>query len=287
MGAALLLLGLFLLLSQVFRWDPAYAMLSWWPMLLIVLGVEILIYLAVAKKEDAPVKYDFISIIFIAMIGTAGIVMAFAHSAGLLGMAEKVFKAEVRTANLPAFEESSLEGIKRISVVSWPYPLNIEGTKEKQVSLFGTYEEETADGRALLKEISDYALIEKKDDTLYIKMKELPRNRFSSYMTAEATLLIPSGMKLELQAKENLINVYPRFMKADWKIESASRVQVKTDENADLAINVQDVNDIGEGDWKNMKGKTPEDDGPFEGNMTFGKGLHTLAISKTDSVDVD
>lgn len=291
MGAALLLLGVFLLLTQVFNWDPAYALFSWWPMLLIVLGLEILICLGLAKKENAVVKYDFISIIFIGLIGTAGIVMALAHSTGILGMAEQVMKAEVRTANLPAYEERSLEGVKRIVVDSWTYPLNIEGTQENQISLFGTYEEENAKGLSLLKEVSDYALIEKKGDTLYIKMKELPHHRFSGHLAAEATLLAPSEMKLEINGRGHMINIKPRHMENDWKIGGEGLVEVEADKSANVKISVQNVNNLGQGEWENVKGENLKDEnaeeyGPHSASMTIGKGSHTLTIFGADVVDV-
>lgn len=287
MGAALLLLGVFLLLTQVFNWDPAYALLSWWPMLLIVLGLEILIYLGVAKKENAVVQYDFVSIVFIGLIGTAGIVMALAHSTGILGVAEQVMKAEVRTANLPAYEERSLEGVKRIVVDSWSYPLTIEGTQEKHVSLFGTYEEENAKGPSLLKEVSDYALIEKKSDTLYISMKELPHHRFSGHLTAEATLLVPAEMKLEMDGRGHMIKVKPRQMENDWTIGGGGLVEVEVDKSANVKISAQNVNDLGQGEWENVKeDKNEEEYGPRSADMTIGKGSHTLTITRADAVDV-
>ncbi|WP_340083961.1 hypothetical protein MHB50_13990 [Siminovitchia sp. FSL H7-0308] len=293
MGAALLLLGLFLLLTQVFQWDPGYVLLSWWPTLLIILGLEILLYLRIAKKENAAVQYDFISIIFIGLIGTAGVAMVLAHSTGILAVAEQVMKAEVRTENLPKYEETSLAGVKRIVVDSWSYPLNIEGTQEQHVSLFGTYEEEKASETSSpsLKEVSDYALVEKKGDTLFIKMKELPYHRFSEHLTAEATLLVPTGMKLEVDAKNHMIKASPRQIENDWKIEGAGVVEVKAEKSANMNISVQNSHNLGQGDWENVQDKSNEREnrgeyGPLSATMTIGNGAHTLTIVGADAVNV-
>ncbi|KRG11643.1 hypothetical protein ACA29_15925 [Lederbergia galactosidilytica] len=49
---ALVFLGVFLLLQQFLGWDPALVLMSWWPILFIVLGIEILFYLFIAKSEN-------------------------------------------------------------------------------------------------------------------------------------------------------------------------------------------------------------------------------------------
>ena len=57
MGASLLLLGVFLLLSQIVGWDLTRVMISWWPIILVVLGIEILVYLLLSKSEKPVLKY--------------------------------------------------------------------------------------------------------------------------------------------------------------------------------------------------------------------------------------
>ena len=118
----------FLLLAQVFKWDPAIAMVSWWPVLFIILGVEILIYLAVKKVEKPIVKYDFISIIFIGIIGTFGLGMAMLNATGLLEVTSQFVSAEERTSDLPKFEERLTDDIKRVSVETGSYSVTIEGS---------------------------------------------------------------------------------------------------------------------------------------------------------------
>ena len=71
MGLTLILLGIFLVLSQLLNWKPAYAMTGWWPIIFIVLGIEILIYLFLAKQENPAVKYDVFSIFFVGFLGFA------------------------------------------------------------------------------------------------------------------------------------------------------------------------------------------------------------------------
>lgn len=284
MGAALLLLGVFLLLGQVFKWgDPAVALLSWWPIIFIILGIEIIIYMVKNKQENKHIKYDIISIIFIGIIGTCGLGMAMLSASGLLELAGDVVKAEVRTASLPTFEETDMNGINRVVVDAGPF-LNIETTTDKGVSLFGTYQEETVTGKQSIEKAADYVQAEKKGDTLYLKVKELPYQRFTGVRSEpEATLIIPSEVKLEVKGGSSL-SLKPRNLKQSWSIDSSGFVQLKMDENENIRVNANEVNEIiGEG-WKNLKEE--EESGLLSGNLIFGKGTNSISIYRASTVEV-
>ncbi|GIN97517.1 hypothetical protein J6TS1_33870 [Siminovitchia terrae] len=286
MGAALLLLGIFLLLSQVFKWgDPAVALLSWWPFIFIVLGVEIIVYLARSQKEKVVIQYDFISIIFIAALGTCGLAMAMLSASGLLELAGNVVRAEVQTADLPKYEEASLNGIDRIVVDTGTFPLTVESTEEKAVSLFGTYQDEAINGEKLIKNASEYVLAEKKGDTLFIKLKELPRQRFiDHYSDADATLLIPADKEVEFKGSERNLTFKPRGLKNDWEINTSGWVKIESGEKADMKIEANKVYEL-EGEWKNIKDINAE--GIKSGHISFGKGTNTITINHANMVEVD
>lgn len=66
MGLSLILLGGIIFYSTMVEQISAYQLLlSWWPVILIVLGVEMLIYFALNKKEEGRIKYDFLSVFFL------------------------------------------------------------------------------------------------------------------------------------------------------------------------------------------------------------------------------
>ncbi|VEF49148.1 putative lipoprotein [Bacillus freudenreichii] len=286
MGAALLLLGVFLLLSQVFKWtDPAVALFSWWPIIFIILGVEIIVYQAGSKQEKTTIQYDFISIIFIAVLGTCGLVMAMLSASGLLELAGNVVKAEVRTADLPAYEETSLSGVDRIVVDAGTFPLTVESTEAKAVSLFGTYQAETIGDKSLIENASDYVMAEKKGDTLFIKLKELPHQRFiNNYNDADATLLIPADKKLEFKGYDRNLVFKPRGLKSDWAVDTSGWVKIESDEKSDMKIEANSVYEL-EGAWKGIKDVNEE--GLKSGYINFEKGTATLTVSHANMVEVD
>lgn len=290
MGAALVFLGIFLLLAQFFNWDPAFAVLSWWPILFIILGIEIIVYLVKSKENKPHVQYDFLSIIFISFIGTAGIGMALFSSSGFLDMAEQLVKAEVRTVDLPKLEQASLEGVERIVVDAGTYPLQIESTSGNELTMFGMYKERASSEEILIDQVEDYALVVNKGDTLYITLKDLPHQRYAGfYGDVEAKILIPSHIDVELNSYRSL-NVKPRALKSDWLITNASDVKVEIDKNANFTLHVEEIGELSEAEWENMKKFEKRDEYVEQqtksATLTIGKGTHTVTVKNVDHLEV-
>ncbi|MCJ8008050.1 hypothetical protein ACFFF5_18150 [Lederbergia wuyishanensis] len=288
MGGALVFLGVFLLLQQVLDWDPAVALLSWWPVLFIILGIEILIYLSFFNKENSHVKYDFISIIFIGFIGTLGLGVALLQSVGLLDAANQYISAEVKTVDLPKYEETMLDGITRVQVDAGSYPVTIESTTSKTMTMFGTYRGDVYKKGFPVKEVSDYALVEKLGDTIYIRFKDIPYKRYSGFSGhMEPTLLIPENMNLEVNGKGNSLALKPRNMKNDWEVVNGGYLDIMVSKDTNVKLDVQDSRNLDDGKWENMK-KVQNDyeDVVKSANQTFGTGKHTIFIKNADGVNI-
>ena len=74
MGILLVATGIVLLLSEIQGFNGARIILRWWPVLLIVLGIEVLAYVVLSNEEQPKIKYDGLSIflaIFIILLSTA------------------------------------------------------------------------------------------------------------------------------------------------------------------------------------------------------------------------
>ena len=85
MGASLVFLGLILFFSRFLDLNLVQVMTSWWPLLLVVLGIEILLYLILSRQEKPLLKYDFLSIFFVGLIGTVDIAFALLSATGNMG----------------------------------------------------------------------------------------------------------------------------------------------------------------------------------------------------------
>ena len=133
MGAALIFLGMVLLLTQIMEWDASYIIAGWWPFILVILGGEMLFYLFFTSQENARVKYDLLSILFVAVIGTAGIGLSILQATGVVGAMQSWMTSEEKTMEIPAFNHSVSDEIKRIVVDTGQHDLTIEGDRKSVV----------------------------------------------------------------------------------------------------------------------------------------------------------
>jgi len=254
MGGSLLFLGLFLFFSRFLGFSMVQVMSAWWPILLIVLGVEILLYLFLSRQEKPMLKYDFLSIFFVGLMGTTGIAFAVISSTGLMDKVEELIAREERSFELPAYSYQMDDSIKRVVVRTVGYDMTIEATEENEVSMFGTYRVQTAKKDKLLKTAEDLISANKRGDTLYLNVKTLPNEvgPFDLQGNVAATLLVPSDVKLEVIGNGNELTLKPRTLSNDWNIESASSVMVDVAKNSDLKVAAVGVEDVRgkDGEWK-------------------------------------
>lgn len=296
MGASLLLLGVFLFLSRFLGMELVQVMMAWWPILLIVLGIEILLYLYLSRQEKPMIKYDFLSIFFVGVLGMVGIGFAVLSSTGVMGKVEEAMTREERSFELPTFSYGVDDSVKRVVVRTTDYPMTIETTAETEVSMFGTYRTETTKSKGkLLKSAEDYVSANKKGDTLFLNVKTLPKESgpFSTYQEmAAATILIPADVELEVIGNGNSLALNPRSLANNWSINGVSSVDVDLDETADLKIAANGVDDVSgeDGLWQvTEKGNATGGIEGVERNAIYqsGEGKYQINISNPNYVSLN
>jgi hypothetical protein len=296
MGASLICLGLFLLFSQILGMTLSHIMMSWWPVILVVLGLEILVYLILNGKEKQFLKYDFISIFFVGILGTVGICFAILSSIGFMDKVEEVIAREERTIELPDFSYGLDSSIQRVVIQTEQYPVTIEGTTGKEVSMFGTYRTQAGKKDKPIGKAEDYVAAKKSGDTLYVSVKALPNEvgPFHSYETIAATILVPSDVKLEVVGSDNPITLKTRTLLSDWSIDRVSSLSVHVPKDADVKVSAIGVQELSgnEGLWKiseankkiEQEGMSPE--GVKNAIYQSGEGTHSLSIINSYSVSL-
>ncbi|MEQ2527755.1 hypothetical protein EKG37_20715 [Robertmurraya yapensis] len=284
MGISLLLLGIFLLLSEFIGLSLSNILMSWWPIILVVLGAEILLYLFFSRSEKPLLKYDFLSIIFVGVLGMVGIGFAIMSSMGLNDLVTEAIAQEEQTIELPELAHVLKEDIHRVVVDTADYPFQVETTSSSEVSMFGTYRASVQKGQSLVKSVEDYVSVHQKGDTLFLQVKKLPTDfsPFSyDYAEIDATLLVPENVKLEIVGHSNL-TLKPRAQKSNWHIENASNVELMLGKNSDVTVHAKNVDELvnDHGQW--------ESDGVSEQNGMFkiGSGTHSIDIVNVFHVDV-
>ncbi|MEB2631774.1 hypothetical protein SOP94_25445 [Peribacillus frigoritolerans] len=295
MGISLVGLGLVLLVSRIADMNLTTILLSWWPLLFIILGAEILFYIYFSRKESSFVKYDILSILFVGLLGTTGIVLILLTSSGLMDQVRAAVNSEEKTVNLPGFNQKAGKGIQRVVLDPGPYPLTIESGKDGEVSVFGTYGERVMeDADSFLKKAEDYLLVERNGDTLYISFKDLPiQNGLldSGTMNLKATLIIPAELAVEIDGQNTDLVLKPRKLLNDWSVKDSGNLSVFLQDNSDIKIDAREAEELEgpENGWKmtEVKQETNEE-GIVKKNGIFntGEGKHTLTVTDTFNVNV-
>lgn len=286
MGISLLFLGIFLLLSKFIGLNLSNILMSWWPIILVVLGVEILLYLFFSRSEKPLLKYDFLSIFFVGILGMVGIGFAIMSSVGLNDLVSDAISQEEQTLELPELSQVLNDEIHRVVVDTSDYPFQVETTPSKEVSMFGTYRASVKKGESLVESVEDYVSVRQKGDTLYLQVKKLPTGYgpFNhQYAEIEATLLVPENVKLELVGYSDL-TLKPRAQKSNWFIENASNVELMVGKNSDVVINSKNADELSsdDGQWEPVGGNS-------KSNSLFkiGEGTHSIDIAQAYRVSVN
>ncbi|MEH7176782.1 LiaF transmembrane domain-containing protein [Neobacillus vireti] len=291
MGASLVFLGIFLFLSRFMGFDLVHVMTSWWPVLLIVLGIEILLYLFLSRQEKPILKYDFVSILFVGVLGMVGIMFATLSATGIMGKVEEAVAREERSFELPNFSYQMDDSIKRVVLRTTGYQTTIEATDEKEVSMFGTYRIQTANKDGLLKSADEYVYANKKGDTLYVNVKTLPNEMgpFYSQQEIASTILIPKGVQLEVIGNGNDITLNPRSLENNWSLDGASSINVKVAEDSHLNITADGVGDVNgrDGAWQLTETDTPNEGIKRNAVFQSGEGKYNITITNTHYVSVN
>jgi hypothetical protein len=288
MGASLLFLGIILLFSNVLGLNLYQVMLAWWPIILVVLGSEILLFLIISKQEKPFLKYDFMSIILVGILGMVGIGFMIVGSTGLIEKISDVFEREQRTLELPVYSENIDRSITRIVVKTANQPITIEGTSKKEISIFGTYRAELKRKEKLINQPEDYLSVQQTADTLFIEVKALPRQLgpFDTYTNVSATLLIPSDVKLELLSLDNTIRLKPRTLLSNWSVDGASEVLLYVEDDSDVTVDARGVILGSEEPWIITKQPVNQNEVEYQGHSgrqvtaTYqsGKGTYHIQI---------
>ncbi|WP_258535510.1 DUF5668 domain-containing protein [Bacillus sp. 03113] len=297
MGTSLLILGVFLLLTQLFKLDVSNVMLSWWPIILVVLGAEILVFLFQSKQEKPFIKYDFLSIFFIGILGTAGIGFSILSSIGIMDKIDQQLTREERTMDLPAFNQPVDENIKRVVLQTKRDSITVEGTGSNDVSIFGTYRMLANKNDKNMTKAEDYVSTFIKGDTLYVSVKELPEDTgpFERYASLSATILIPNDVKMEIEGNGNDITLKPRTLLSNWRIDNSSTVSLDLYESENIqvaALGVQGFNGQEE-KWSIQEEKNEGDDEQMKDpslirrNGTLQKGDGSNRIDITNSAYIN
>ena len=247
MGASLLVLGIALLVSQFMNVELTRILVSWWPFIFIVLGIEVILYLWLQKSGKEMLKYDVLSIFLIGILGMVGLSFTILSQIGVTDAIEDMISREYQTLELPVYDQALQEDIKRIVIDnSSQTPLTIEATSSAVISIFGTYSGEFTVRNGKLDAAGDYLSTAIKGDTLYVTLMEPARSSgpFSANLSMEASVLIPNHLKLEVKGDYAPITLKPRTMASDWIVKDSDYVSLFLEKDGAVGMEATGVQNL-------------------------------------------
>ncbi|WP_053217995.1 hypothetical protein [Virgibacillus senegalensis] len=266
MGSALVLLGFIIMLSQFLDWDSATILLAWFPLILVILGIEIILYVFFAKQEQPVVKYDILSIIFITCLGGIALILFIGASSGVLDKIRSTVEAEEVETTFPTIEKNVDDKVEKI--VLQPAPgTTLETNNTGDVHLFGTYHSNTMDKKDIKpEEIVSFHQI---GNTLYIEMLEAPTSRFgyddSQYT---ATVSIPGDIDTEVRSWLSEAHLDLATITSDWSLTEVDQIYLTNTDKADVQLHVENV-------WQEEVS---------DQTKTFGKGTYLFEVEASNQL---
>ncbi|MFX3634657.1 MAG: hypothetical protein ACE3L7_17155 [Candidatus Pristimantibacillus sp.] len=136
MGITLLLLGVAVAISIWSGMDSVSLLLWVAPVVFILLGSELLLYLRFAGNEKIMLRYDWMSIFFVAVIGSGSIVMASLASTGVLDEFQEALQRTERSIVVQSEPVSVPDGIQKIVVQAFR-PIQLDEGTSRDLQLVG------------------------------------------------------------------------------------------------------------------------------------------------------
>lgn len=211
MGVALIIMGTLLLLSGMNTGKLIDLLLMWWPVIFILLGLEIFAFLFIHKNNESPVRYDMLSVFFVGLLGMVCLAVLIFSASGVMNEVRYVVHAQERTVEIPNISHPLSEEISRVVVQADSYglrPIDVSITSLDEVHLLGSYREIYLDGEAYYEEFGkDAATIDKIGDTLFVRLKQPPEKHglVRSSSGVSWTLVLPEHVEVSLKAGGNKI----------------------------------------------------------------------------------
>ncbi|AOQ23625.1 hypothetical protein MTAT_12070 [Moorella thermoacetica] len=243
-AVALILFGV---ATLVYRHDPGYVpqlINNWWPVVLILLGLEIFLAGYFCRDDVPRLKYDFLALILVLVIVIISLVIYVFNSSGLAARLTQALGAASYTVDLPEKRLAVAEGVQKIVVQGpgreWHNLQLRSGSSDDQIVFFGQAMV-TATSEAEAREMARNAglFTRQVGDTLFLELREVPlyQEFGPSARISGSTLILPAGLAVEVAGDKNGagLEMVLDYLEADWSITNSGPIRV----TLNRGINVQ------------------------------------------------
>ncbi|MBP1925077.1 hypothetical protein J2Z76_000934 [Sedimentibacter acidaminivorans] len=236
MGIVLVAFGLILFVSQIKQSSALNMISTMWPIVLVLLGLEILWFRYSSKDENIAIKYDIFSIFIVFAILFVNIGIYAVTEVGVMSRLQNMVLSEDYNMDAVINEYIIDKNINKI-IINEIDNLDIRATEDNKISgicKLNIYAISQEEAKKLSSE--EYIKYKKSGNTLYIYAASNRNNNNSYSNPGSVEMFLPSNIDVEVTDCYNLDLVYSNFNNT-WLFDRVNRINVRLDEISNVKIN--------------------------------------------------
>ena len=241
-GILLIVLGVVMLAAQLKQKAILDMLLTWWPLVLVLIGGEILDYVYTAKEPEPRIKYDAFSMFLVFVILFCSICAYAITASGAVERFTRMADSRVMELEIPVQGMTVDGAIRRIVVFASGGKLDIKKSSTAEAVSFGQaaiYAADRQEAEDLLKQIQTG--IHREGDTLFIQyLSPAWQGNYKPYVsTLRHTLLLPAGIDVEISGSGHYqLAIESQAIDQNWFIKGTGEIDVTVGTSTELAIDV-------------------------------------------------
>lgn len=240
LGVLMIVVGVVMLAAQFKQVAVLDMLLTWWPLILVLIGGEILWHVYTSKEQEPKVKYDVFSIFIIMIMLFSGIGMYALTATGVVEGISWMVQSSVMPVEVPSQRIELDEGVERIVISAPRERLDIKKAGGREVVIFGqatVHAADTEEAKALVERCR--VVTHREGDTLFVQFpsNSRPGEFKPSIREVRHTLLLPSDVDVEVSGSNYFIlDIDGEAIGRDWVIKDSGNIRITDAGGADLAI---------------------------------------------------
>ncbi|WZL73259.1 hypothetical protein QBE52_00530 [Clostridiaceae bacterium 35-E11] len=302
MAVLLIASGGIMMLAQMSRQPILEVAIKGWPLILFLLGGEILWYSYKSKDENIKIKYDLFSIFIICIVVVFHLTIYGMLQLDMVSKLDVMISSQHYSLKTPVEEFVLDSNIKKI-IIDAPSlsKLTVRSNKGNKITALGTARV-TANTKEKAQELlnTKNIVIHKTEDTLYLSFNiidsgnaAIDHARITAY-----TLTIPNNRKVEINNGER-IELLVDNLNNDWIVDDCYQTDIRIGETANIKINafVDEREALkGNTEWMIEEKNSSNEDAEMEtnaledrikGGVIQGEGTHKINVLNSRQVIVN
>lgn len=293
MAIVLIGFGVLLFLAQINQLSAVELAMKLWPIVLILLGGEILWFSYKGKNEDGDIKirYDIFSVFIVMIILFANISIYGLLEFGLMDSLKSEITSTTFNYDLPLEEYMVDSSIEKIVINASGYSgVNIRTDKGDKVITSGSVNIRSNSEENAVNQLDENIInINKSGNTMYLTVKDRMNH---DYNIRDLNLIIPDDKAIEINGGNNLHLIMDSVNK-DVLIDNVNGINLRVGKNSNAKI--ETISDYEQGYEQGLKGNVKwnttqigdELNPRYKGELIYGDGSNSLNIINSYDITVN